>query len=76
MFQPRRTGGDGRRGAADRLRRLSRDEALQQIPLTTLAQAYRRGEAVYLRRGDFWRWERDGIPPWLVPRFRDLGLLP
>jgi hypothetical protein len=61
---------------AQRARRMLREDALQQHDLGTLAQAYRAGQAVYLGNGDFWRWERDGIPAWLVPRLDDLGFLP
>ncbi|SBO42268.1 hypothetical protein [Cyanobium sp. NIES-981] len=62
--------------AADRLRRVSREDALQALDLALIAQAYRAGEAVYLGRGDFWRWDQDGIPGWLVPQLEDLGFLP
>jgi hypothetical protein len=55
---------------------VSREDALEQLDLATLAQAYRSGHPVYLGRGDFWTWEQDGIPGWLVPRFDDLGFLP
>ncbi|MCT0218320.1 hypothetical protein KQ304_04775 [Synechococcus sp. CS-1329] len=61
---------------ADRSRRVSREDALQRLDLSTVAQAYRLGHPVYLGRGDFWTWEKDGIPSWLVPRFDDLGFLP
>lgn len=61
---------------AARSRRVSREDALQQLDLATLAQAYRSGHSVYLGRGDFWVWGQDGIPSWLVPRFEDLGFLP
>jgi hypothetical protein len=61
---------------AARLRRIHREDALEQVELATLAQAYREGHPVYLGRGEFWRWEQDGIPRWLVPRFEDLGFLP
>ncbi|MCT0248119.1 hypothetical protein [Synechococcus sp. CS-205] len=61
---------------AARSRRVSREDALQQLDLATLAQAYRSGHSVYLGRGDFWVWAHDGIPSWLVPRFEDLGFLP
>lgn len=63
-------------GPAARLRRISREDALEQVELATLAQAYRTGQPVYIGRGDFWRWERDGIPGWLVPQLNDLGFLP
>ncbi|QNI70435.1 hypothetical protein CyaNS01_01300 [Cyanobium sp. NS01] len=62
--------------ASARLRRSNREDALRQIDLATLAQAFLSREAVYLGRGDFWRWELDGIPLWLVPQLRDLGFLP
>jgi hypothetical protein len=62
--------------AAKRARRLLREDALQEFDLGTLAQAYRAGQAVYLGRGDFWKWDSDGIPAWLVPQFEDLGFLP
>lgn len=62
--------------AAARLRRSNREDALQAIELATLAQAFLSQEAVYLGRGDFWRWELDGIPLWLVPQLQDLGFLP
>jgi hypothetical protein len=61
---------------ADRSRRLRREDALQELDLATLAQAYRAGHPVYLGRGQFWTWDHDGIPGWLVPRFQDLGFLP
>jgi hypothetical protein len=61
---------------AERVRRVSREDALQALDLATLAQAYLSGEAVYLGRGDFWKWEQDGIPGWLVPQLDDLGFLP
>lgn len=69
-------GGSRREDPAERLRRLRREDALAKVELATLAQSYRSGEAVFLGRGDFWRWERDGIPGWLVPRLQDLGFLP
>ncbi|MFO8237535.1 MAG: hypothetical protein R6U00_04610 [Prochlorococcaceae cyanobacterium] len=62
--------------AAARARRMLREDALQEHDLGTLAQAYRAGQPVYLGRGDVWRWDRDGIPAWLVPQFEDLGFLP
>ncbi|TVS03944.1 MAG: hypothetical protein EA413_09860 [Cyanobium sp. PLM2.Bin73] len=62
--------------AAQRARRTLREAALQELDLGTLAQAYRVGQAVYLGHGDFWAWERDGIPAWLVPQLEDLGFLP
>ena len=62
--------------AAQRTRRTLQEDALQQHGLGTLAQAYLAGQAVYLGNGDFWRWERDGIPAWLVPQLEDLGFLP
>jgi len=62
--------------AAGRLRQSRKEEALREITLTTLAQAYLAKEVVFLDRGGSWRWERDGIPDWLVPRFKGLGLLP
>ncbi len=62
--------------AAVRLRRSTREDALQLIDLANLAQAFLRQESVYLGRGDFWRWELDGIPLWLVPQLQDLGFLP
>lgn len=62
--------------SADRARRVSREDALQDLDLATLAQAYHAREAVYLGRGEFWRWEQDGIPGWLVPQLQDLGFLP
>jgi hypothetical protein len=62
--------------AAQRARRTLREDALQERGLGTLAQAYRAGQAVYLGQGDFWRWDRDGIPAWLVPQLEDLGFLP
>ncbi len=61
---------------AARSRRVSREDALEELDLATLAQAYRSGHPVYLGRGDFWVWAQDGIPSWLVPRFEDLGFLP
>ncbi|QPN58430.1 hypothetical protein I1E95_09355 [Synechococcus sp. CBW1107] len=61
---------------AARSRRVSREDALEELDLATLAQAYRSGHSVYLGRGDFWVWAQDGIPSWLVPRFEDLGFLP
>lgn len=62
--------------AAERVRRSNREDALQTLKLATLAQAYLDQEPVYLGRGDFWRWEQDGIPLWLVPQLQDLGFLP
>lgn len=62
--------------AAKRARRTVREDALRQHDLSSLAQAYRAGQAVYLGRGDFWTWDSDGIPAWLVPQFEDLGFLP
>lgn len=59
-----------------RLRRISREDALEQVDLATLALAYLAGEPVFIGRGDAWRWERDGIPGWLVPQLADLGFLP
>lgn len=61
---------------AARLRRLRREEALERVGLTRLAQAYLADQPVPLGGGDSWRWDRDGIPGWLVPQFRDLGFLP
>ncbi|MGC5197094.1 hypothetical protein [Aphanothece microscopica] len=55
---------------------MSREDALEQLDLSTVAQAYRSGEPVYLGRGDFWKWENDGIPGWLIPQLQDLGFLP
>lgn len=62
--------------AAQRARRTLREDALQEHDLATLAQAYHAGQAVHLGQGDFWRWDRDGIPAWLVPQLDDLGFLP
>jgi hypothetical protein len=67
--------GDGP-GPAARIRRAKRSEALQRHDLATLARAYAAGEAVPLGGTDFWRWERDGIPAWLIPHLQDLELLP
>ena len=61
---------------ARRVRGVSREDALQDLDLATVAQAYHAGEAVYLGRGNFWRWDQDGIPGWLVPSLHDLGFLP
>lgn len=61
--------------AAARLRQVNREDALQQFELTTLVQAYLARDPVYLGRGAYWNWDRDGIPNWLVPRFQDLNLL-
>ena len=61
---------------ADRTRRISREDALEQFELALLAQAYLSNEPVYLGRGDFWKWDQDGIPEWLVPKLNDLGFLP
>lgn len=61
--------------AAARLRQVNREDALQQIELAALVQAYLAREPVYLGRGSYWNWDKDGIPPWLVPRFQDLNLL-
>lgn len=61
---------------AERVRRAGREDALQGLDLSRVAQAYLAGEAVYLGRGDFWKWEVDGIPGWLVPKLQDLGFLP
>jgi hypothetical protein len=55
---------------------MSREDAMQQLDLATVAQAYRSGEPVYLGRGDLWKWEQDGIPGWLIPQLQDLGFLP
>ena len=63
-------------GPAARIRRAKRSEALQRLDLATLARAYAAGEAVSLGGTDFWRWERDGIPAWLIPHLQDLQLLP
>jgi hypothetical protein len=64
------------RTPAERIRRDKRVEALQAIDRATLAQAYAAGEAVHIGRNDFWRWEKDGIPSWLIPCLEDLQLLP
>jgi hypothetical protein len=61
---------------ADRLRRSHREDALRHLDVATLALAYLANEPVVLERGDTWRWDRDGIPGWLVPLFHDSGLLP
>jgi hypothetical protein len=61
---------------AVRIRRSLRSEALQRRDLASLARAYAAGEDVHLGGRDFWRWERDGIPAWLLPHLRDLALLP
>jgi hypothetical protein len=61
---------------AARLRRIQREDALETVDLATLAQAYLADQAVHLGKGDYWRWDQDGIPSWLVPRFRDLDFLP
>jgi hypothetical protein len=61
---------------SERLRRSSREDALQAVDLAVVAQAYLAGEAVYLGRGEFWKWDQDGIPAWLVPQLADLGFLP
>ncbi|EDY39169.1 hypothetical protein CPCC7001_2049 [Cyanobium sp. PCC 7001] len=61
---------------SERLRRSSREDALQAVDLAVVAQAYLAREAVYLGRGDFWKWDQDGIPGWLVPQLADLGFLP
>ncbi len=65
-----------KRSPAQRSRRVSRVDALQDLDLAVVAQAYRNGHPVYLGRGDFWSWQSDGIPAWLVPHFEDLGFLP
>jgi hypothetical protein len=67
--------GDGP-GPAARIRRAKRSEALQRHDLATLARAYAAGEAVPLGGTDFWKWEKDGIPAWLIPHLQDLQLLP
>jgi hypothetical protein len=61
---------------SERLRRISREDALQAIEPATLAAAFRQGQPVYLGRGQWWTWQRDGIPVWLVPLLQDLGFLP
>jgi hypothetical protein len=61
---------------AARLRRIRREDVLETIDLATLSQAYLADQAVPLGRGEYWRWDQDGIPSWLVPRFQDLGFLP
>jgi hypothetical protein len=63
-------------GPAARLRRIRREDALETLDLATLAQAYLADQPVHLGGNDFWRWDQDGIPSWLVPRFQDLGFLP
>jgi hypothetical protein len=66
----------GNASLAKRLRRVSREDAMQTLPFSDLAQAYRSGQAVYLGRGQWWDWAIDGIPEWLIPDLRDLGFLP
>ena len=61
--------------AAQRLRQINREDALEQLDLRQLVESYLRREPVYLGRGSYWNWDVDGIPAWLVPRFQDLNLL-
>ncbi len=75
MFTRRFTKAVAKGSAAARLRQINRQDALQEVELSRLVQAYTTGEAVYLGRGAFWNWDLDGIPNWLVPQFIDLGLL-
>ena len=60
---------------AARMRQVNREDALQQFELTALVQSYLAREPMYLGRGSYWNWDRDGIPNWLVARFQDLNLL-
>jgi hypothetical protein len=66
----------GRDDPGERLRRVGLQDALQELDPAELARAYREQRPVYLGRGHWWRWERDGIPPWLVPPLQELGFLP
>ena len=61
--------------ASRRLRRASRGDTLAKLPRAELAKACLQGEDVYLGKGRWWRWNRDGIPGWLVPFLEETGLL-
>lgn len=75
MFIKRFSKAVSKGSAAARLRQVNREDALQQFELAALVQSYLAREPLYLGRGNFWDWDVDGIPNWLIPRFQDLNLL-
>lgn len=68
--------GSGREDPAQRMRRIGQQDALRELDPALLLQCYGEQRPVYLGRGRWWRWERDGIPQWLVPQLQELGFLP
>lgn len=63
--------------ARDRLQRIRREDALEEMDRTFVLEAYSRHESVCIsKRHGVWDWDRDGIPGWLLPVLSDAGLLP
>ena len=60
----------------DRLQRISREDALEELDRTVVLEAYTRRQSVCIsKRHGVWDWDRDGIPGWLLPVLTDAGLL-
>ena len=63
--------------ARDRLQRIRREDALEEMDRTFVIEAFTRRERVCIsKRHGVWDWDQDGIPEWLLPVLRDSGLLP
>lgn len=63
--------------ARDRLQRIRREDALEEMDRTFVLEAFTRRERVCIsKRHGVWDWDQDGIPAWLLPVLRDAGLLP
>lgn len=60
----------------ERLQRIRREDALQDMERAFVLEAYSRREDVFIsKRHGIWRWNQDGIPGWLLPVLEDAGLL-
>ena len=63
--------------ARDRLQRIRREDALEEMDRTFVIEAFTRRERVCIsKRHGVWDWDQYGIPAWLLPVLRDSGLLP
>ena len=52
--------------ARKRLQHASGEDHLKTMPLADVARACMADQDVYIGRQRWWRWQRDGVPDWLL----------